>query len=905
MDDPNKKGPPSITHDDPTILTPSYALQERLDDIKRQKQEAQKPQVSIPQDVRSEPGVMSDDTLTDQPSQAPTPRGGSGNGSGGGKLRKWVGRLAVLTMALTILGAIVVGLTVVVLSKDLPELRTLADYQPKQATVVYGAGGQVVARFADERRTVVRYEQIPKVMIEAVLSAEDDNFFQHEGVDYLGIARCLIKNVIKGRKACGASTITQQTVKTFFLTPKKTYTRKLREIILAKRVEEALKKEDILFLYLNQIYYGHGAYGVQAAAKIYFGKDVSGLTVEEAALLAGLPQSPSRLDPYKHPERALKRRRYVLRRMHELKKIDTPTYEAAKIAPLQLDWSGSESDLDSNNHYSAHVRKVLSEMSEVGEERTKSGGLRVYTGVDPAMQRQAELALKNGLRDLDKRQGWRGPMLHLETNELKALKAKLTARRTKIAPAKDDGKGLVIWDLSRINQRRKTADIERLAEETRFPRLKLEGIFGGLVVAVDDPAKEARVSLGGTIVHLPLRTGLSWARKFSLARWTRRPSAPSKVLKVGDIVLVRPTALKSTKDPSQGYIGVLEQRPKAQSALVVIDPASREVRAMVGGYGIGAGTFNRAIQARRQAGSTFKPIVYASAFDTQKYNPITLCLDAPRVYRDPWTGRSWKPENYGGKFDGEITLRRALTLSKNLCSVELIDRVGVGPVLEMAKKVGVKSPLPRNLTVALGSGDVTPLEMVNSYATLATQGQYAEPVFIRKVVAPDGKVLFESKLDSKQVIRPEVAYQVTSLMQSVVEDGTARRVKSLERPVAGKTGTTNEARNAWFIGFTPGLVAGVWVGFDNNDPLGPRETGGRAAIPIWLGFMSETFKGKPVRDFAAPASIVFALVDPKTGKLTTPDNENAVNEPFIAGTEPTEFSESQEVPTGGVLFDDY
>jgi len=310
------------------------------------------------------------------------------------------------------------------------------------------------------------------------------------------------------------------------------------------------------------------------------------------------------------------------------------------------------------------------------------------------------------------------------------------------------------------------------------------------------------------------------------------------------------------------------------------------------------------VQARRQPGSTFKPFVYAAAFASGRYTPVSTCLDAPRVYRDPWTGRTWKPENYGGRFDGEITLRTALTRSKNLCSVELIDELGVDAVRDVAKRAGIQSPLPRNLTLALGSGDVTPLEMVNAYATLAMQGRRADPVFVRKVVAPDGEVLFDHDGAEEQTLRPEVAYLVTSLMQSVVDEGTARAVSELDRPVAGKTGTTNEARDAWFIGFTPEIVAGVWVGFDDNTPLGPAETGGRAAIPIWLDVAKKATAGRPPIEFTAPNRVVFARVDPDSGELAAFDAEDGRIEPFIFGTEPTRVHE-EAAPTDRGLWEDY
>jgi penicillin-binding protein 1A len=854
----------------------------------------------LPVDMR-EPALRIDDktAVEEEPSSSKPSR-----------RRRWVIRGALVILGLAVFGGLVLALAITFVSRDLPEIHSLADYQPKRSTVVYGSSGQIVSRFASERRTVVPYDRIPKIMVDSVVAAEDAEFFSHEGLDYLGMLRCAVKNTFTGRIRCGASTITQQTVKTFLLSPKQTLGRKLREMILAKRVEEALTKDEILYLYLNQIYFGHSAYGVQEASRVFFGKDVTRLSVEEAALLAGLPQSPSRLDPYRHPEKALERRQYVLNRLRATQKIDDRTLERANNTPLKLDWSAAESDLDTSNHYAAHVRTLLEDM--LGKDRAHDGGLKVYTGIDPEMQREAEHALHEGLRSLDKRQGWRGPLAHLETNDLATLKTLLSQRREKLASLNiaesatsttGGATGPVVWDLSAVTlQGEHEGDIDSISAQARFPRFDLEHIFGGLVTRVDDTGKECLVDLGGgTEVHVPLRTGMAWARKFDISRATKAPHLPSEVLRVGDIVLVKGTAFKRD---GKSVLGVLEQRPKAEAALVAIDPTTHEVRALVGGFGSGAGTFNRAVQAHRQAGSTFKPMVYAAAFETGEYTPLSPCLDAPRVYRDPWTGQSWKPMNYGGGFDGQITLRQALTHSKNLCSVELIDRIGVDHVLEVAKRVGVASPLPHNLTVALGSGDVTLMEMVNAYVTFATGGTYADPIFVRNIVDPDGKMIFESHAETKSALRPEVAYQVTSLMQSVVEAGTAQRVKALERPVAGKTGTSNEARNAWFIGFTPDLVTGVWVGFDNNDPLGPQETGGRAAIPIWLDFMQGATKKMPVRDFVAPQGIVFATVDPKSGKLTAPDSPGARVESFISGTEPTELMEGAKPPESFGLDDE-
>ncbi|MBX2812655.1 MAG: PBP1A family penicillin-binding protein [Myxococcales bacterium] len=804
------------------------------------------------------------------------------------------GSLTVVTGVITAL----IGLWF--LTQGLPQLRSLDDYHPPQTSVVYGSQGEVIGRFYSERRTVVPFKKIPQVMIDAVVSSEDADFFEHEGIDILGISRCIIKNILAGRKRCGGSTITQQTVKTFFLTPEKTYLRKLRELILAKRVEDILTKEDILFLYLNQIYFGHGAYGIQEASQVYFGKDVEDITVAEAALLAGLPQSPSRLDPYKHEERALKRRAYVLKRLFQQNKIDETTLETSLDTPITLIGHAKDPHINRRSYYITHVRKILSEHPEIGEDLLLTGGLAIHTGLAPNIQQASDNALKNGVKAIDKRQGWRGPLYHLEVSDMRSLREMLDKRRISASQKKALPTPMV-WDLARLASAPNHLSPRQLAEKARLRQFEPGNTYGGLVVSVENAARRAVVALSSEVqVILPLTTALRWARAFNLTSKQARPRRPSDVLSVGDVVLVHatkpspsaasnPTPTDENNSLAHKWLGVLEQKPLAQAAVVVIDPSTREVRAMSGGYGSGAGTFNRAIQARRQAGSTFKPIVYAAAFNTRKFTPVSECLDAPRVFYEPSAQRSWKPRNYSGTFDGAISLRRALTLSKNVCSVRLVDKIGVAPVLKMAAQLGIQSQLPRNFSLALGSGDVTPLEMVNAYATLADEGRFAEPIFVRSVVTPSGQSLLTHTATYTQAINPGVAYQVVSIMQSVVEEGTAKPVRALNRPVAGKTGTTNEARNAWFIGFTPNLVAGVWVGFDDNRPLGPSETGGRAAIPIWLKTMTHAVENIPAIDFVAPSNIVFALVDPESGKLAPPNHPNARTEPFLSGTEPTDF----------------
>jgi len=851
---------------------------------------------------------------------------------------RWLVRAFATLMVLALVGAGAMLITMMVLAGELPEINSLSDYRPKQATVVYGKDGQVVARFATERRTVVPYARIPKVMVDAVLAAEDDQFFEHQGVDYLGILRCAVKNAISGRAMCGGSTITQQMVKTFLLTPEKKLSRKLKEVMLAKRVEDALSKEDILFLYLNQIYFGHGAYGVEEAARVYLGKTVGEITVEEAALLAGLPQSPNRLDPYRHPERALSRRAYVLRRMLAIGRIDQAVHDRAAKSPIRVDWRGAEADLDNSNHYVAHVRKLLGEILEkkgLDPALAQDGGLRVYVGIDPLLQREADKSVRNGIRELDKRQGWRGAVHHFEAPVMAALKVDLDVRRATVAPSVaelNDPAGErqpyqpVIWDLARVAEMApEDRTPARVVEEARFRRLDLEATVGGLVTEIDEVAKEARVALGGeVVVTLPLRTGLAWARKHNLQYTTPRPNSVGEVLKKGDVALVRATAFgkpDALGRPSE-IIGVLEQVPIAQAALVAMDPSTRVVRALVGGYGVGAGTFNRATQAERQAGSTFKPFVYGAAM-MMGMNTTSKCLDRPFVDRDTGSAKAWKPKNYDGKFDGEITLRTALTKSKNLCSVWVIDELkrrfresvsgdewkdqwrDANPVVKMARQAGITSALPADSdALALGSATVTPLEMVNAYATLASGGMLAQPIFIEKIADPTGQVIFQAEQQAVPTITPELTYLITSLMQSVVEDGTAKAVTTLKRPVAGKTGTTNDSHDAWFIGFTPDFVAGVWIGFDTAANLGPGETGGRAAIPVWLDFAKVALEDAPVREFTIPSGITMVPVDPVSGLLTAPDAPNAALEPFLAGTEPTDVATGVKEPVNFGL-DDY
>ncbi len=822
-------------------------------------------------------------------------------------------------------GAALGGLLLWLWTRELPAFDTLKDYRPLIATRVYGADGSEVFQFSRERRTVVPFDQVPQVMKQAVLAAEDANFYEHEGVDYLAILRCAAKGLLRGR-ACGASTITQQVVKTFLLTPHRTVKRKVQEIVLARRLEQNLSKDDILYLYLNQIYFGHRRYGVEEASRFYFGKTVRDLSLGEAAMLAGLIQSPERFSPVKHPRAAKERQRYVLRRMAADGFVPAPVAEAEALRPLRVASRGEDPPGD---WYADLVRRHLDE--RYGAERVETDGLVVEVAMDPFLQRAAEAALRADLRMVDKRQGWRGPVAHLDEAQLASA---LPAWRERLGAVSARTGDLLVWDLGRVSP----DDLEPGSEPSDLGRLlrvrPLEAgeIYSALVSKVEDGA--ATVDLGGATGVLPLSEA-RWARRFQPTAYTPPPRRMREVVRPGDVVLVRVLAGRmgaaELARAGRRLSLSLEQTPLVQGALVAIDPVTRGVRALVGGYDFALSQFNRAIQARRQPGSAFKPFVWGAAVESRRYTPATVVYDTPDLYRDPWTGKEWKPQNFErDEYDGPMLLQQALAHSKNTVSAKLVDALGVDAVIDFARRAGIRSELPRSLSLALGTGEVTPLELVNAYATVAAHGFAAEPLLVLRVRDRRGEVLEEhppvlppaapaqapvegaspaaaapgapateaaaaaeaqgGESRGGYAIRPEVAFVLESMMLDVVEYGTGAAARALGRPAAAKTGTAQEHRDAWFAGFTPELVAGVWVGFDSHEPLGAHATGAGAALPAWLGFMQASVGARPPSQFPAPPNVEFARIDPKTGLLA---REPSPAEPFlafIAGTAPTEAS---------------
>lgn len=783
----------------------------------------------------------------------------------------------------------VVGGTLFVVLRDLPSLGGMQDYRPPVAAKVFDRNGELIASFYKERRTVVRREDIPGRLVNAFLAAEDADFYGHGGVDPSGIAAAILQEVahrVAGSPRRGGSTITQQVAKTFLLSPEQTYTRKIREAVLAYRIEEAFTKDEIIALYLNQIYFGNGAYGVEEAAQTYFGKHVGELTLAECAVMAAIPKSPTKINPVHNPNRTLQRRAYVLGQMQARGLASAEDVAQAMTAPLFRDRPPPEF-LGRAPYYAEEVRREL--VKRFGEDAVFHDGLVAYAAVDARLDVLASRALQAGLRDVDRRRGFRGPLIRVDPDEMKGFVATVRRDMEDRLPPNPAERALLAWDWTLV-----TAAHVRMGEEgasqVRIVYRDVGGQLAAVVESIAADGREALMDLGTTRGVLPLAE-VKWARpRLPSGELGPPPKGVGDVLRPGDVVLVRIT--KEAPVPGSGTATVpqlsLEQRPDVQGAVVAVEPETRRVRAMVGGMDFRRSSFNRATQARRQPGSSFKPFIYAAAIKSRAFTPATILVDAPKVFVDRGAGRDWKPENSDGRFRGDIRLRECLTHSVNICSITLVEALTPPQVIGIARKVGLGDAWPDNLTLALGTGEVTPLALANAYATFADEGRYAPPVVLEKVKNAEGKVLWEAQVEKVEVFDPATAFVTLSMMKSVVEAGTARRVKELGRPVAGKTGTTSEARDAWFGGCVPGMCSTVFIGMDNNEPLGPAEAGGRAAAPVFLDFYRAALEGAPIRDFEPPAGVEIHAIDPKTGLLAAESQADAMAEVFLEGTAPTE-----------------
>lgn len=855
--------------------------------------------------------------------------------------RSWLRRILLAAVALAVLGAVAGAIAVVLVVRhfgaDVPDVTWATNYRPPIVSDVFSGDDQHLGEFYNERRRVVPYERIPKQLVQAFIAAEDVRFFDHAGLDVLATARALVGNAIAGRKKSGASTLTQQTAKAILISTwgyeratAKTYERKIYEAILARRLEQNLSKEQILHLYLNQVFLGHHSYGVQAAAENYFRKNVWDLTLPEMSLLAGLPQAPSRYSPFRFPDRAKKRREYVLGRMLDVGMISQAEYDASIDAEVVVH-PVEDVFRETAPYVTEHVRRDLVE--RYGNDRLLNDGLKVYSTVDLDLEREAIASTLKGLLEADKRQGYRGPLMKLEPD----MKAQQGSRAWREAVSKK------IDEFRKVQSDRGAAPEGKLEPETTYVGVVLDVSRDGAKVAIGEGIEG--------VIPLDL---IRWARKPNSEahfRWVKL-DAVTDALAMGDVVLVRAatareqsTLPKSVRD--SGLLLMLEQEVSLQGALVAMDPKSGYIVAMIGGYDFNKSEFNRAFQACRQPGSAFKPIVYSAALDGQvrvddrscrglegaakaeceenictekqrgvwdrnerrcRYTPATLILDAPMVHDDEVNQVRWKPSNFGHEFKGDVTLREALILSMNTPAVRTLEAVGAHTAVQWAKKLGITANLNEDLSIALGSSCVTLWDLTHVYALLNQNGQRVRSTFIRRVVDRDGRVLEDHSayfdpwvtLDARlaagyaalfeqreQVMDPVTAFITTNLLRQVTRPGgTAPAAARIGRALAGKTGTTNDAFDAWFMGYSPELVAGVWVGYDTYEtPMGRYETGGRTALPIWVDFMEAALQGRPQSEFTAPEGITWVSIDPATGKLAG-EHSPSVREPFRIGTEP-------------------
>ena len=721
------------------------------------------------------------------------------------KRRRWARRLTWVLYGLfftcLLAGAGVGGYIYYHFIRDLPDFKAIKEFRPPVVTQIFARDGRLIGEFYAEKRIEVPYSRLPKHLVLAFVAAEDARFFEHPGVDIMGIIRAFIRNVEAGQVVEGGSTITQQVVKRIMLTSEKSFSRKIREAVLAYRIDNYLTKEEILTLYLNHIFLGHGAYGVEAAAQEYFSKHVEDLTLAESALLAGIPKAPSRYSPYLHPKRAKERQAYVLRRMAEVGFITKEAEIAALNQPLKLkpyrpDW------IKECGYYNEYVRTLLE--SRFGRNQIFNLGLKVYTPADVTLHQAAQEAINQGLAGLIKRNGYRGPLRHLKGKDLTAFKKRQVRYYRKYPPRRKQ----LVTVLIVPGDRRGKARFFRMGEQH------------GVIEEAGGPKSRA-------------------ARLMA-------------ALRPGDVVQVRLVK----KDRRHGrWTAKLVPAPMVQAALLSMELKTGKVRVMMGGKNYRDSTFNRAIQARRQPGSAFKPIIYAAAID-KGFRPDSVLMDVPISLPGGRRGQVWEPHNYDHTFDGPISLATALARSRNVPTVRLMMAIGVPATLNMAKRLGITSPIFPNYASALGASEVSLFELTRAYSVFPNQGYLVEPAFINRIEDRDGRVLYEYHLRRHQVISAHTANIMTQLLMGVVQRGTATRVQVLHRPMGGKTGTTNKTRDAWFLGFTPNTITGTWVGMDDERSLGARETGSQAAAPIFISYMREALKNQPVANFGVDATVL-------------------------------------------------
>jgi penicillin-binding protein 1A len=879
-------------------------------------------------------------------------------------------RIAVVALAVMAASAVIGALAIyVLLIRDLPDFHSLDDYRPPVVSEVFDRNGELIGEFYTEQRRLVAIDDIPPHVQHAFVAAEDGSFYTHGGVDYSSILRAALANLREGGIAQGASTITQQMVKSLLLTPERTYKRKMREIILSRRIEQQFSKDEILYLYLNQIYFGNAAWGIGQASRAYFGKEAPDLTISEAALLAGLPQRPSDYDPNRNPKAAEARRRYVLGRMLSDDYIDQETYEVALASPPEIKRHADTENIEAAAYFTEEVRRLLFE--QLDSEMILKEGIRIETTLEIDLQRAALEAVQSGLIAHDHRGGYRGPTRQIPADEIGQELAKLdeinaddfvlTEIPDLLVTSGDDDKTFeaafeeiltaTLHESEGLDDGRESAGdgddatvagaIEGESETSDesekaifvLRELPFDQPVYGVVLEVDGENQTARIGFGVDVSGTSSLDDVEWARVPDPKISPRPVKQITKIFTVGDVaqfIRLPDLAIETPdeKDSSETSTDETDaesfefpvarvqiwQEPQAESALLSMENETGDIVAMIGGYDFARSEFNRAVQAKRQPGSAFKPFIYGAAL-TRGYTPVSTLIDRPVVYTDPVTGFVWAPRNYGRKFYGPMTMRDALKKSINNATVHLFRDLGVRYVIDYARRMGIQAPLSADLSLALGSSSLTLLELTRAYAIYPRGGTRVVPRFITRVSDQSGKELLgemplgdvpppvlkpllttgESRVESypdsdiiptTQIITPADAYLMSDLLRTVVQEGTGRRLRSLGRTVGGKTGTTNDFSDAWFMGFSPELTTGVWVGKDDNGTLGWGESGGKTALPIWGAFMKVALAPYPQHDFEVPDKIEFQRIDRDSGLLAEANTENAYFQPFLEGTAP-------------------
>jgi len=744
----------------------------------------------------------------------------------------------IIGVAVIIIGSIVGAY--IALAMGIPSIDELKKQDTAGGTKIYSDDDTLIGEIKLQKGIYVPLSKMPSGLKNAIIAVEDSRFWQHSGIDYIGIARALFKDVLYLSLKEGGSTITQQLAKIVFLSSEKTIIRKVKEAQLALTMEKELSKKEILELYLNRAFFGHGAYGIEMASRTYFGKSVTQINLAEAAMLAGLVKAPNTYSPFNDLVRAKERQSIVLSRMVEEGYLKPEQAEALRRQPLQL--VQSRSATEAYNYFIDYIRQYL--VAKYGEDVVYKGDLRVHTTLDRNAQVQAQKALQEGLREVDKRRGWRGPIGHRES----------------VKEADDE----------RISFSATVGDISRGVVMSVNPKeavIKTRGVSGKLLLAdamwaasvMDKSSRKAKTS-----------------KHFSLA----------DILKKGDIIYV-----KFKNITRKNITFSLEQEPEIEGAVAAIEPSTGFLRTLVGGFSYTKSDYNRAIMAQRQPGSAFKPIIYAAAME-RGYTPASIVIDEPVSYSKGSQGADWKPENYDRKYLGPTRLREALAYSRNVVTVKLVDQIGVDKVIDLAKNLGIQGNMERNLSIALGSTGATPLDLTAAFAVFANGGVRMKPIAIKFITDGRGEIIESNQSESTPVLSSTSAFLITSMLEDVIKYGTGQRA-AIGRPAAGKTGTSNDYKDAWFVGYTPELAAAVWVGFDDmRRSLGTGEVGGRAAAPIWQRFMGNALSGHQASGFSAPTGIVRARIDASTGQLADPlaPDSNTVLEYFREGTVPTEYA---------------